>query len=232
GSGDAGDDYCFDLPELDALSQALASGERCIDADDGERCYGIDVATVSAALGDSALPPAPEVFALRNPSLERTLEAGSTECLQRLQGGQGTARFARSTSVAHSGQASEHVAIAAPFVTSAELIVSRDFGACAHFASVGAAYDLALYYRADPDQPAPTLRFVVYRLTSDYQWVQFTIGMPFTAATPGSWVRRAFTTRAVPEGTLALSFGLRLESVGGVSVDDFEIAAAATTSEQ
>jgi hypothetical protein len=40
------------------------------------------------------------------------------------------------------------------------------------------------------------------------------------------WVRRSFTTGAAPEGTIAISFGLRLESVGGVSVDDFEIAPA------
>jgi hypothetical protein len=37
-------------------------------------------------------------------------------------------------------------------------------------------------------------------------------------------VRRSFTTLAVPDGTLALSFGLRLQSAGGVSVDDFAIA--------
>lgn len=231
GSGDAPTGYCFELAELDRLARVLASGERCALSDDpagneGELCYGIDVATVSAALGDAALPEAPEVFSLRNPSLERTLSAGSTECLQRLQGGQGTARFDRSTSVAHSGQASEHVAIAAPYVTSAELIVARDYGACSHFATPGAAYDLALHYRADPDASAPTLRFVVYRLTDDYRWVQWTIGMPFGAASPGSWVRRSFTTGAVPAGTLAISFGLRLESVGGVSVDDFEIEPA------
>lgn len=221
--------YCFDLPELDQLAQALASGERCREegpSGEGELCYRIDVATVSAALGDADLPDAPEVFSMRNPSLERTLSAGNTECLQRLQGSQGTARFSRSTSVAHSGQASEHVEIPAPYVGSAELIVSRDFGACAHFASSGGAYDLALHYRADPGGSAPTLRFVVYRLTPDYRWVQWTIGLPFPAASPGSWVRRSFTTGAVPEGTIAISFGLRLESAGGVNVDDFEIAPA------
>jgi hypothetical protein len=229
GDSSAPEDYCFDLPELGRLSEALASGERCSVTDDGssdegELCYGIDVATVSAALGDADLPAAPEVFSMRNPSLERTLAAGNTECLQRLQGSQGTARFARSTSVAHGGRASEHVEIPAPYVGSAELIVSRDFGACSHFVTPGAAYDLALHYRADPGATVPTLRFVVYRLTSDYRWVQWTIGMPFAAASPGSWVRRAFTTGAAPEGTVAISFGLRLESVGGVSVDDFEIA--------
>lgn len=219
----APEDYCFDLPELDRLSQALASGERCPPNGD---CYGIDVATVSAALGDADLPDAPEVFSMRNSSLERTLPSGNTECLQRLQGSQGTARFSRSTSVAHSGQASERVEIPAPYVGSAELIVSRDYGACSHFATPGAAYDLALHYRAEPGGAAPTLRFVVYRLTTDYRWVQWTIGMPFAAASPGSWVRRSFTTGAVPDATLAVSFGLRLESVGGVNVDDFEIAAA------
>jgi hypothetical protein len=39
-------------------------------------------------------------------------------------------------------------------------------------------------------------------------------------------VRRAFTTGAAPEGTIAIRFGLRLESVGGVNIDDLEIAPA------
>jgi hypothetical protein len=50
--------------------------------------------------------------------------------------------------------------------------------------------------------------------------------MPFAAASPGEWVRRSFTTPGVPDSTLALSFGLRLESVGAVSVDDLAIAPA------
>lgn len=222
--GDGAPDYCFELGELDRLAAVLASRERCPDADAGAGCYRIDVATVSAALGDTVSPAAPEVFALRNPSLERTTASGGTECLQRLQGSQGTAQFERSTSAAHSGQASERVAIAAPFAAAAELIVSRDFGACAHFASPGERYDLALHYLAEPAAVAPTLRFVVYRLTSDYRWLAFANGGPFAAETPGAWARRAFTTPPVPEDTIALSFGLRLESVGGVAVDDFELA--------
>jgi hypothetical protein len=223
-------DYCFELSELDRLAEALASGERCFEPEGSEgvtSCYGVAVRTVSEALGHTEVPGADEVFALRNAALERTLDSGATECMQHLQGDQGTASFTRSTQLARSGEASEHVAIAPPFVSGAELIIARDFGACSPYATVGTAYDLALHYRADPAEAAPTLRFVVYRLTADYAWQQWTVGMPFAAAAPGEWVRRSFTTGPVPDSTLAFSFGLRLESAGGVSVDDFEIAPAA-----
>jgi hypothetical protein len=166
------------------------------------------------------------VFALRNASLERTLASGNAECLQRAQGDGGTARFERSTELAHTGAASEHIDIVAPFVAAAELRIQRDFGACAPFATEGRAYELSLFYRADPGLPAPTLRILVYRLTSEHEWVQWTSSVAFAAASPGEWVQRSFTTLAVPEGTLALSFGLRLQSPGGVSVDDFSIALA------
>jgi hypothetical protein len=181
---------------------------------------------VSEALGQAPLLPAPEAFGVRNASLERTLESGGTECLQRAQGNGGTAQFARSAELAHSGAASEHIAIAAPYVAAAELRITRDFGACALFVTEGNAYDLSLFYRADPERAVPTLRFVVHRLTSEHVWEQWTTGMPFPAASPGAWVLRTFTTLGVPAGTLALSFGLRQESVGGVSVDDFAIAPA------
>jgi peptidoglycan/xylan/chitin deacetylase (PgdA/CDA1 family) len=223
---DAADGYCFDLAELDALAAALATRTRCWDDGGDERCYDLDVAPVSDALDQAVLPLPDEVFALRNASFERTLASGNTECLERAQGAGGTARFERSTELGHSGVASEHIEIDAPFVAAAEVRIQRDFGACAPFATRGRAYELSLFYRADPGAPAPTLRFVVHRLTGDHAWVQWTTGMPFAAASPGQWVRRSFTTPAVPDGTLALSFGLRLQSTGGVSVDDFAIAAA------
>jgi peptidoglycan/xylan/chitin deacetylase (PgdA/CDA1 family) len=218
--------YCFDFGELDALAAALATGTRCREVGEDERCYGIDVAPVSDALGDELEPAPQEVFALRNPSLERTLASGNSECLQRAQGNGGTASFARSTGLAHSGTASERMQIAPPFAAAAELRIQRDFGACAPFATVGQAYALSLFYRADPGSPAPALRFVIHRLRSDLAWEQWTSSPPFTAASPGSWVQRSFTTVPIPEETIALSFGLRLQSAGGVSVDDFAIAPA------
>jgi hypothetical protein len=181
---------------------------------------------VSGALGDPALTPALEAFGLRNASFERTLASGSTECAQDTQGTGGTAVLGRSTALAHSGVASERMEIVAPFVAPAEIRISRDFGACAPFATVGSAYDLGLYYRAEPGV-APMLRFMTYRLTSDYVWQLWTSSEPFAALTPGEWVRQAFRTEPVPAGTIAFSFGLRLESVGAVNVDDFEGAPAA-----
>jgi peptidoglycan/xylan/chitin deacetylase (PgdA/CDA1 family) len=231
-SAKSGLDYCFDLAELERLSEALANGQRCFESDGAETCYAISVSPVSRVLGEAELTEAVEVFALRNPSLERTLASGDTECIQHLQGADGTARFERSTRWAQSGEASERVELEEPYVAGAELIISRDYGACSPFVTVGSAYELALHYRADPAAlpamltPPPTLRFVVYRLTTDYSWVRWTMGLPFAAASPGEWVRRSFTTSAVPEGTLALSFGLRLESAGGVAIDDLEMAPA------
>lgn len=221
---DAPGSYCFSFAELERLSAALAAGARCPSADSAS-CYRISVQPVSAALGATALAPALEVFALRNASLERTLAAGSTECVQATQGTGGTALLSRST-LARTGSASERMAIAGPFAAAAEIRISRDFGACAPFASEGRAYDLGLHYRAEPGT-TPTLRFVTYRLTSDYVWQLWTTSEPFAAVAPGEWVRHSVRTERVPAGTIAISFGLRLESSGAVNVDDLEGALAA-----
>jgi hypothetical protein len=178
------------------------------------------VATVSAAIGATDLAPAPEVAGLRNPSLERTVDSGETECIQHT-GGSPTAVFSRSD-LARSGQASERLAISAPYVAPAEIGVKRDFGECSVFATEGHSYDLSLYYRAEPQAETPTLRFVTYRLTSDYEWEQWQTSAAFSAGAPGTWVRRAFTTAAAPEDTIAFSFGLRQESAGVIQVDDFD----------
>jgi hypothetical protein len=192
---------------------------RCPEGE--ESCYRIRVQTVSEAMGKSELAPAPEVPGLRNASLERTLDSGGTECLQATMGDGSTAVFSRSD-IAHSGLSSARVAISAPYVAAAEFRVERDYGECSIFAAEGRSYALSLYYRAESQSPAPTLRFVSYRLTSDYVWERWTTGSAFSAQTPGSWVRLAFSTPAVPAGTIAISFGLRLESAGIINVDDFD----------
>lgn len=92
------------------------------------------------------------------------------------------------------------------------------------------AYELSLFYRSAPELPAPVLRSVVYRLTREYVWEQWSVGPALGALAPGSWVRHAIITEQVPAGTIALSFGIRLESAGTVHVDDFEVAPAFTAS--
>ncbi|MEY2932738.1 MAG: hypothetical protein RL033_3487, partial [Pseudomonadota bacterium] len=214
--------YCFNFAELERLASALATGSRCPSADPAS-CYRIAVQTVSDAQGHVAAAPALDVFALRNPALERTLASGSTECLQDTQGTGGTAVLGRSTELARSGIASERMEIVEPFVAAAEIRISRDFGACSPFASAGQVYDIGLQYRAELGT-APTLRLMTYRLTSDYVWQLWATSEPFAALTPGEWVRQGFRTEPVPAGTIAFSFGLRLESAGAVNVDDFEAA--------
>jgi peptidoglycan/xylan/chitin deacetylase (PgdA/CDA1 family) len=221
---DAPGSFCFSFAELERLTAALAAGARCPSTDSAS-CYRISVQTVSGALGATDLPAALPVFGLRNASLERTLASGSTECVQATQGTGGTATLGRST-LARTGTASERMEIVGPFVAAAEIRVSRDFGACSPFASAGQAYDLGVHYLAETGT-TPTLRFVTYRLTSDYVWQLWATSEPFVALTPGEWVRQAFRTAPAPVGTIAFSFGLRLESEGAVHVDDFDGAPVA-----
>jgi peptidoglycan/xylan/chitin deacetylase (PgdA/CDA1 family) len=218
--------YCFEYAELEQLSSLLAEGERCYLDGEIQRCYPVSVVNFGAQLAGPTPAPGAEIFALRNASLERTLASGNTECLQRTQATDGTATFARSTTIAHSGQASERMQILAPYVAPAEMRVSRDFGACATFTSAGQRYDLSLWYRADPGAAPPTLRLIVHRLTTDYSWLRWIFEPQFSAASPGQWAQAALRTEPVPEGTLAISFGLRLESAGAVHVDDFALSSA------
>jgi hypothetical protein len=214
---DPEESYCFDFGELDRLAAALATGTRCPEG--SESCYGVGVSTVSDVIGIGELAPAPEVPGLRNASLERALESGETECIRRT--GESGAVFSRSD-LANTGAASERLELAAPFEEVAEIGLQRDFGECAIFSSEGRPYDLSLHYRADPDGDAPTLRFATYRLSADYVWLRWENGVEFTAPSPGEWVRLAFTTSPVPSDTIAISFGLRLESAGAVNVDDLD----------
>jgi polysaccharide deacetylase len=220
--------FCFNFAELELLAAELAAGARCPE-EVGAACYRVAVAPVSTALGHTTVAPAPEVFALRNAALERALESGGTECIQATQGSGGTAIFSRSTLIARSGLSSERVEIAEPYVAPAEIRISRDFGACSPYVNEGRAYDLAVHYQAELGAAAPTLRFVTYRLTSDHVWELWTSGEPFEALTPGQWVRHAVRTESVPAGTIAISHGLRQESVGVIHVDDFEGAPVAAT---
>ena len=107
-----------------------------------------------------------------------------------------------------------------PFEAAAEIGVERDFGACSIFARAGNAYELSLQYRVEPADQPTVLRLITYRLTSEYDWETWQLGDPFSAEAPGEWVRLQTTTSAVPSGTIAISFGLRLESAGAVNVDD------------
>jgi peptidoglycan/xylan/chitin deacetylase (PgdA/CDA1 family) len=211
--------YCFDFGELDALAAAVATGVRCPSAGDGP-CYRVQAETVSRAIGDGELAPAPEVPGLRNPSLERALDSGATECIRRT-GASEAAVFSRSE-LANEGQASERLEIASPVDEPAEIGVERDFGACSIFVQPGNAYGLSLHYRADPEGELPTLRLVTYRLTADYVWETWEVGADFSARSPGEWVRLELATGSVPEGTIAISFGLRQESPGAINVDDFD----------
>ena len=211
--------YCFDFAELDRLAAALATGTRCSTDEDGV-CYRVQVATVSDAIGVTELAPANEVGGLRNPSLERMLASGDTECIRRT-GASDDAVFSRSE-IANTGAFSERLELSDPVEEPAEIGVERDYGECAVFATPGHAYDFSLHYRAEPADELPTLRFVTYRLTADYEWVAWERGVAFTARAPGEWVSLGFTTEAVPSDTIAMSFGVRQESAGVINVDDFD----------
>jgi peptidoglycan/xylan/chitin deacetylase (PgdA/CDA1 family) len=212
--------YCFRFDELDRLAAALESSVHCPDVN-ADGCFRVQVATVSDAIGVTELAPAPEVPGLRNASLERALESGETECIRRT-GASDEAVFSRSE-LANTGDVSERLELTS-FEATAELGVQRDYGECAIFASEGRSYELSLHYRAEPDGDAPTLRFVTYRLTADYEWLRWESGNTFAARNSGDWVRVAFATAAVPSDTIAISFGLRLESPGAINVDDLDSA--------
>jgi hypothetical protein len=211
--------YCFDFAELDKLAASVATGVRCPGSTD-DSCYAIQVQRVSAAIGATPLAPAPEVPHLRNASLERTDDSGATECVQ-TTGDAATAAFSRSR-VAHTGQSSERLELANVAGATGELGVALDFGECSIFSSAGNSYEFSLYYQADPSGPVPTLQLVTYRLTSDYVWHEWQHSVAFAAESPGTWVQRGFVTPPIPDGVIAISFGLRQESAGIIYVDDFD----------
>jgi hypothetical protein len=156
-----------------------------------------------------------------NPSLEQATN-GVPSCWQPNGWGTNTHTFARTTD-AHSGTYAEKVSISSYSSGAQRLAVQMGTSGCAPDVSTGHRYSLSGWYKT-----SGKVQWVGWYLSkSTGSWVFW-----FNGATVGktsTWAQSRYTTAAVPSDAARLSFGLSLQSIGTLTVDDFAFADAAAT---
>jgi peptidoglycan/xylan/chitin deacetylase (PgdA/CDA1 family) len=168
---------------------------------------------------DIALPaPAPPgVNALRNPSLETEGSGGFPQCWTGAGDGTNTVVWTRVTDAAD-GRYAEKLDITSRTDGDAKLIPIMDSANCSPTVTVGRPYVLGVSYKST----APTF-FTVHRQDANGAWSPWTRSPPFAAS--DTYVAVSWRSPPVPAGTVAVSFGLTLDSVGSVTTDNYSLVA-------
>jgi large repetitive protein len=161
-------------------------------------------------------------WGVQNASLEVDANADAVpDCWQNSSSGTQTGSFARTTD-AHSGSFAERADITAYTSGARRTVVKQDAGPCAIAVVPGNAYTLSAWVKG-----SGTIRMTAFFGTNG-TWSPTTSNGP-TAAAPANWSQLTWTTAAVPAGTTHLSFGVTLQSVGSITVDDLAIGGAPPT---
>jgi hypothetical protein len=154
---------------------------------------------------------------IQNPSLE---DGTASELTCWALGGYGTNTFTWArASDAHSGSYAETLDVTNQTNGDRKLVTTQDDGTCAPAASAGRSYAVSVWYKATRE---PVI-FVYYRDRTGV-WVYWTQAgkLPISSA----WTRASYTTPTVPAGATNISIGLGLDSVGSITMDDFELVVA------
>lgn len=158
-------------------------------------------------------PAPPGINALKNPSLETPGADGLPQCWTIAGHGDNTAHWSTVTDAA-TGDAAEQLTLTAVTSGDVELVQDWDSANCAPLVTPGRMLAMSVKYKAT----APTF-FTFYTQDSSGNWAHWTQSPPFAAA--ASYTTVAWSTPAVPAGTVAVSFGLALNQVGTVTTDDY-----------
>ncbi|GIF25485.1 peptidoglycan/xylan/chitin deacetylase (PgdA/CDA1 family) [Actinoplanes tereljensis] len=183
------------------------------------------VRTVQQVLGGAvkpAVPPtaapapgAPGVNTVRNPSLE------TTDCFTSAGYGTNTVTTTR-VSDAHTGSWATQMNMTSRTDGDAKLIPTFDLGQCSSQVAQGRTYQVATWYKST----VPVF-FTLYQRNAIGQWSYWTQSPRFAAAS--TWTRATWLSPAPPATAVAASFGLAIDSVGTLTVDDYGFADTVAT---
>ncbi|MEE9345958.1 MAG: Ig-like domain-containing protein [Methylococcales bacterium] len=154
---------------------------------------------------------------VNNPSLEIDDSPidNIADCWQR--GGFGSNSFIwtrlNGATLAHSGNFAESLQVTSISSGDRKLVQRQDSSTCAPAVTEGARYTLSLWYKS-----TISTGFVVFYRNSSGIWTYWQTSTNFAAAT--DWTEATYTTPPMPNGATALSFGLYLNNVGTLVVDD------------
>lgn len=195
---------------------------------DSEASNGISVSTVTRVIGGQVRPAAVAPADSRPPgelinsSLETpantgpgSLSANSSQCWERSKFGVNSAVWARVPS-AHSGSWAEQVSIRNYISGDQKLLITQDSGSCSPAVIPGQTYEISAWYTGS----APTRIVAFYRLSTGAwkYWMASPPGPPSATWQPLHW-----ETPPMPPDATRISFGLQLESVGTLTIDDYQL---------
>ena len=161
--------------------------------------------------GPAAQPAPPGQNGIRNPDLEQWTDKAPT-CWIQAGYGSNQAEFIRDAGI--SGSTGSRTTIRSYQDGDAKLTPKQDLGACAPAVEAGRSYSLRAWYTSDV-----RTQFSVHYRDNTGEW-HFWVASPFLEPSadfaPAEW-----TTPTVPEGAVALSFGLAISGEGYIVTDDY-----------
>ena len=160
----------------------------------------------------------PQGWGAQNASLEVDANSnGVPDCWQTSGSGTNTFAYSRVTD-AHSGSFAEKIDITDYISGGRRLIPTQETtpGTCAVGVLPGQTYTLSAWVKG-----TGTIRMTAF-FGVNGTWSSTTGNGPTSAASAG-WTQLSWTTAAIPAGTTHISFGVTLQSLGSITVDDMAI---------
>jgi peptidoglycan/xylan/chitin deacetylase (PgdA/CDA1 family) len=161
----------------------------------------------------------PQGWGVQNASLEIDANSnGVPDCWQTSGSGTNTFAFSRVTD-AHTGSFAEKLDITAYTSGGRRMIPTLETvpGTCAIPVVPGLTYTLTAWVKG-----TGTIRMTAFYGVNGV-WPSTNVNGP-TSAAPATWTQLSWTTAAVPAGTTHISFGVTLQSLGSITVDDHAIS--------
>ena len=163
-------------------------------------------------------PPAPPgVNAIKNPSLETDGSGAFPACWTGAGYGTNAVVWKRVTD-AKDGQYAEKLDMTRRTDGDAKLIPIMDSANCSPTVTADRPYVLGVSYKST----APTF-FTLYRQDANGVWSYWMQSPRFAAS--DTYVAVTWESPPVPAGTVAMTFGLTLDSVGSVTTDNYSLVA-------
>jgi peptidoglycan/xylan/chitin deacetylase (PgdA/CDA1 family) len=155
-------------------------------------------------------PGAPGVNTVRNPSME------TADCFTSAGYGTNTVTTTR-VGDAHTGSWATRLDMTSRTDGDAKLIPTFDLGQCSSQVAPGRTYEISSWFKSS----VPVF-FTLYQRNAIGQWSYWTQSPRI--AVGSTWTRATWLSPVPPTGAVAAGFGLTIDSVGTLTVDDYGFA--------
>jgi peptidoglycan/xylan/chitin deacetylase (PgdA/CDA1 family) len=163
-------------------------------------------------------PGDPDLNTVRNASLETVSSVNPRlpDCFSNSAGyGTNKVTYTRVRD-AHSGNFGERMAMTSRTDGDAKLVTAMDLGECSSQVASGRNYELSAWYKSNVE-----VFFTLYKRNASGEWSYWTQSPRF--APVSGWTRATWIS-VPPADAVAVSFGLTMDSVGTMTIDDYGFA--------